>query len=255
MTAGDVMKFKRPTNSAALSKDQKIALLRDYIVHCERLAASDPSALNQKVPRDAFSNLLDQVGDLLLRESNAISSRAGVVADFLDATPLPSSMEILLPREFRVYCLALNALKQWVVAEQAATDKFLLGGSVRKLCRGATEKCIITGDPLETDLELHHPVRDGRPPIPLSERGHDLIEGQTKFDSDDPVEASLVALKRNSNRSWAMLRRGCLDLLGTPTSQGSSNTAASARTFARKASKETNLSYAELLAWLDAHDR
>ena len=249
------MKFKRPTNPTALSKDEKIALLRDYIAHCERLAANDLNALNQKVPRGAFSNLLDQIGELVLHESSAISSGAGVVSHFLDATPLPQSMETLLPRDFRVYCLALNALKQWVVAEQAATDRFLLGGSVRQLCRAATENCIITGDPLEADLELHHPARDGRPPIPLSERGHDLIEGQTKFDSDDPVEASLVALKRNSNRSWAMLRRGCLDLLGTPTSQGSSNSAASARTFARKASKETNLSYAELLAWLDAHDR
>lgn len=249
------MKFRRPTNPAALSNEQKITLLRDYVAYCERIAAADPNALNQKVPRDAFSDLLDRIGELLLRESQTMATNAGEVANFLDATPLPQSMETLLPREFRAYCLALNALKQWVAAEQAATDKFLLGGSIRKLCRAATEKCIVTGDVLDSELELHHPVRDGRPPIPLSKRGHDLIEGQTKFDSDDSVEASLVALKRSSNWSWAMLRRGCLDLLGTPTGEGSANTAASARTFARKASQATNLSYNSLLDWLDARGR
>jgi hypothetical protein len=249
------MKFRRPTNPTALSKDQKISLLKDYVTHCQRIAAADPNALNQKVPRDAFSDLLDHIGELLLRESQAIATSGGEVANFLDATPLPQSMERLLPRQFRAYCLALNALKQWVAAEQAATDKFLLGGNIRRLCRAATERCIVTGDVLDSDLELHHPVRDGRPPIPLSKRGHDLIEGQTKVDSDDPVEASLVALKRRSNWSWAMLQRGCLDLLGKPTSGGSLNTAASARTFARKASQATNLSYNELLDWLDVRGR
>lgn len=98
-------------------------------------------------------------------------------------------------------------------------------------------------------------MKDGRPPIALSKRGHDLIEGQTKIDSDDPIEAPLVALKRGNNWSWAMLRRGCLDLLGTPTGEGSANTAASARTFARKASRATDLNYDELLEWLDARGR
>lgn len=154
-----------------------------------------------------------------------------------------------------MYCLALNALKQWVSAEQAATDRFLLGVTARELCRSATSKCIVTGEPLGSDLELHHPVRDGRPPLPLSKHGHDMVEGQLPASSADPVEAALISLKREGNRSWAMLRRGCLDLLGRPEPVTSSNTAASARTFARKAAAISNLTYAELLSWLDTKGR
>jgi hypothetical protein len=114
---------------------------------------------------------------------------------------------------------------------------------------------MVTGESLELNVELHHPVRDGRPPVPISTRGHDLIEHQTKLTSDDPVEASLIELKRQGNRSWAMFRRGCLDLLGTPHPVTSQSTAARARTFARKAADLSNMSYSEILSWLDAHDR
>jgi hypothetical protein len=40
------------------------------------------------------------------------------------------------------------------------------------------EACLITGSALGQDSELHDPVRDGRPPIPLSKKGHASIEGQ-----------------------------------------------------------------------------
>lgn len=248
------VKFTRPTNPNKLTKEQKLSLLKEYISHYEREGAADQTTLKRGIPREAFSDLLDQIGQLLLHEKS-FSIEAGIVTDFLQATPLPPSMEKLLPREFRVYCLALNALKQWVGAEQAATDKFLLGSSVRDLCRAAAAKCIVTGETLESNIELHHPVRDGRPPIPLSKRGHDLIEHQTKLTSDDPIGASLIALKQEGNRSWAMLRRGCLDLLGTPEPVTSQSTAASARTFARNAAKASNMSYSEILSWLNEHRR
>ncbi|MDX6577106.1 MAG: hypothetical protein QOE96_3059 [Blastocatellia bacterium] len=249
------MAFTRPVNSNALSKEKKLALLKDYVSHYEHEAALDPTTLNRKVPREAFSELLDRIGSLLLQESRSMATEPGRVYEFLHATPLPSSMESLLPRDFRVYCLALNALKQWVSAEQAATDRFLLGGTARELCRSATSKCIVTGEPLGSDLELHHPVRDGRPPLPLSKHGHDMVEGQVSASSADPVEAALISLKREGNRSWAMLRRGCLDLLGTPLPVTSQAVAASSRTFARKAAVVSKLSYAEILAWLDANSR
>jgi hypothetical protein len=249
------MRFKRPTNSNKLTKEQKLSLLKEYVSHYEREAAADQNILKQGVPREAFSDLLNQIGQLLLRQSKIMSTELGAVSDFLKTTPLPPRMEELLPLEFRVYCLALNALKQWVGAEQAATDKFLLGGTAREICRAAAAKCIVTGESLQSNIELHHPVRDGRPPIPLSKRGHALIEHQTKLTSNDPVEASLIELKQRGNRSWAMLRRGCLDLLGTPEPVTSPSTAASARTFARKATKTSNMSCSELLSWLDSHDR
>jgi hypothetical protein len=249
------MPYERPVNTSALSKEQKLSLLKEYISHYEREAARDRSVLNRKLPREAFSGLLERIGELLLQESKGIAVAPGPVYDFLDANPLPSSMQEHLPRDFRVYCLALNAMKQWVSAEQAATDRFLLGGTARELCRSATSKCIITGETLGSDIELHHPVRDGRPPLPLSKHGHGTVEGQLSAGPEDPVEASLIGLKREGNRSWAMLRRGCLDLLGRPQSATSQAAASNARTFARKAVGVSNLSYDQLLAWLDGKGR
>ncbi len=40
----------------------------------------------------------------------------------------------------------------------------------------AVDKCIVTGEELGERAELHHPMRDGRPPILLSKKGHDIIE-------------------------------------------------------------------------------
>jgi hypothetical protein len=244
------MPYQRPVNTTALSREQKLTLLKEYLSHYELEAVRDRGVLNRKVPREAFAELLDRIGELILQESKLRAEEAGVVHDFLEATPLPPSMEKLLPMDFRVYCLALNALKQWVSAEQAATDRFLLGGTARELCRAAASNCIVTGEPLGADLELHHPVRDGRPPLPLSKHGHDTVEGQLSAAAHDPLEAKLIALKREGNRSWAMLRRGCLDLLGRPEPVTSPTTAASARTFARKAADVSHLSYSDLLIWL-----
>lgn len=249
------MPYQRPVNAKALSKDQKLSLLKDYIAHYEREGARDPNALNRKVPREVFSELLDRIGAMLVQESARMATDAGPVAEFLDSTPLPSSMEDLLPREFRAYCLAINALKQWVSAEQAATDRFLLGGTARELCRAAISKCLVTGEILDSHIELHHPVRDGRPPLPLSKHGHEIVEGQQSARSEDPLEASLIALKREGNRSWRMLRRGCLDLLGRPEPGGSKAVASSSRTFARKAAELSKLSYGELLQWLDTRGK
>lgn len=249
------MAYKRPVNSVALSKQQKLSLLTDYVSYYESEVSRDRSVLNRKVPRGAFVGLLDQIGECILNESKRLAEESGAVCDFLEATPLPSGIQNLLPRDFRVYCLALNALKQWVVAEQSATDRFLLGGTARELCKSASSTCLVTGEPLGADAELHHPVRDGRPPLPLSRVGHDTLEGQLSAGSDDPLEASLIALKREGNRSWAMLRRGCLDLLGRPEPAKSSHSAASARTFARKAVEVSNLSHEQLLAWLESKGR
>ena len=246
------MPYERPVNATALSKEQKLSLLRDYVRHYEIGAAHDRSVLNRKVRREEFAPLIDRIGELLLQESKRLSESPGPVHDFLEANPVPATMEKLLPRDFRVFCLALNALKQWVAAEQGATDGFLLGRTGRDLCRSVASKCIVTGELLGADVELHHPVRDGRPPLVLSSRGHDAVEGQLSAKSDDPVEAALIALNREGNRSWAMLRRGCLDLLGRPAPSTSRASAAGARTFARKASEVSNLSYAEILSWLDA---
>jgi hypothetical protein len=156
-----------------------------------------------------------------------------------------------LPDDFRVFCLALNSLKQWVGAEQSATDRYLLGGGARELCREASETCLISGGVLGRDTELHHPVRDGRPPIPLSKKGHASIEGQVPSVGDDPIGQTLWALRRETNQSWAQLRRGCLDFLGQPVQGPSKTSAAGARAFAKKASIAAGVEYQQILEWMD----
>ncbi len=211
------MSYQRPTNPNPLSKAEKVELLREYSEYYRSLATTDQSALNRKVPRDAFADLLDRIGKLLIDESKQMASSPGTVREFLDANPLPPEMTSLLPDEFRTFCLALNALKQWVGAEQSATDRYLLGGVARQSCREATSNCLVTGETLGPDAELHHPLRDGRPPILLSKTGHSSIEGQLSSMSDDPFERAVLSIRRERNGSWAQLRRGCLDLLGTPS--------------------------------------
>jgi hypothetical protein len=225
------MGYQRPTNPLPLTKVQK-------------LAAVDPLALNRKVPREAFVELLDRVGDVLLQESSKLAKSQGPVRQFLDTNPLPSAMAALLPGEFRTFCLALNALKQWVTAEQGATDRYLLGGVAREVCREAVRTCLVTGEPLRSDAELHHPVRDGRPPIALSKGGHASIERQVATEGDDNSGRALLAVRRERNRSWAHLRRGCLDLLGKPVPWPSKSSAVDARAFARKASAAAKIGYA-----------
>ncbi|RKH51114.1 hypothetical protein D7X55_20450 [Corallococcus sp. AB049A] len=196
--------------------------------------------------------MLDQVGALLLQQSAVLATTPGPIREFLDRNPLPPSLEGRLPDEFRAFALALNALKQWVAAEQAATDRYLLGGNARIECRAAGDVCIVSGAPLADEVvELHHPVRDGRPPIPLSKEGHDRIEGQVSASHDDRVWSVLRELKQQASRSWIHLRRGCLDLLNLPVEHSTPSVAASSKTFARNAAKATGMSYQELIAWLD----
>ncbi len=244
------MAYKRPTNGRQLSSAQKTALLADYLQSYRVSVAADPTALNRKLPRAAFSGLLDRIGEILLAETSVLARTDGDIRSFLEGNPLPSAMAELLTVDFRVFCLALNALKQWVVAEQAATDRFLFGGAGRKLFRNAAINCLVTGAELGTDCELHHPVRDGRPPIPLTKKGHTLIEGQSRDEANE-IDRTLFALKRERNRSWKHLRRGCLDLLGRPEPWPSNSSANDARTFARKAAAASGVTYEQILNWLD----
>jgi hypothetical protein len=247
------MAYERPENKLPLSPEEKPVLLKQYFEYCRGLYETDRNALNPKLPRDAFKHLLNELGEILLERSKSLASDPGPVKDFLNKNELPpeSAFANRLPPEFRVFCLALNAMKQWVAAEQSATDRYLLGGTSRKLCRAATDRCLVTDTTLGSDCELHHPVRDGRPAVPLSKRGHDMIEGQISSDGDDPIGQALSKLRREGNRSWAQLRRGCLDLIGQPEPGASKRGAANDRTFARNAVTATNLSYQEILERLD----
>jgi hypothetical protein len=246
------MAYERPKPKAKLSKPERQELLERYYGEYRAWATEDLSRLNRKVPREAFDELLNRVGALLLEQATVLPATPGPVREFLEQNPLPPSLEGKLPDEFRAFTLALNALKQWVAAEQAATDRYLLGGNARTECWAAADVCIVLGASLADGVgELHHPVRDGRPPIPLSAAAHDQLEGQVSTPRDDSTRSVLLELKRQGNRSWVHLRRGCLDLLGEPVEHSTASVAASSKTFARKAAMATGMSYRELVSWLD----
>jgi hypothetical protein len=161
-------------------------------------------------------------------------------------------MRELLPDDFRAFALMLNALKQWVVAESASTDRYLLGGTARQTCRAAVTECIITGEELGDDAELHHPLRDGRPPILLSKSGHVQVEqrhqtGTNADNPDDPTWLRICALKKEKHMSWVQLREGC-----GAVAEGVSAARPGAKSFANTVIRETGLTALEIVALLDA---
>lgn len=247
------MSYTRPTVSISLSKEEKVALMRTYVEYYRRKYAAAPASLNSKIPRSSFVGLTNKIGTLLLKESANLAN-SGMISKFLRENPLPHSMSTMLPMEIRIFCLALNALKQWVSAEQTAMDKLILGGTARETCRIATSKCIVTGKLLNNKtLKLHHPVRDGRPPLPLSESGHAKIEGQTTRTENATALQKLLTIKRESSHSWVQLRRGCLDLLRRDVKHSTPKVAATSRSFARKAMRVTGLNCEQILYWLNTN--
>jgi hypothetical protein len=254
-----------------LTKDEKVDLVRTYYQCYAELASCDgtKAELNLKVPRAAFADVLDEIGTLLLQRSSDLATHEGPVKEFLDTHIPPGDLLKLLPDEFRAFCLTLNALKQWLSAEQLATDRYLLGGTARQTLKEAASVCTITNKPLDlADLELHHPARDGRPPIPVSKAAHKVIENQVTVAEPrndrtavpaDPVEMtnvvsaeqSLKVLKRSRTWSWVMLRRGCLDLLGQDAGHSTPAVGATSRTFARQAVATTGRDLRWILSFLD----
>ncbi len=251
------MAYIRPRMATPLTKPEKLELLSDYVASYHDLAASDPSTLNVKIERKVFDELLDEIGTLLVERSKQLASSPGPVLDFLQDHHPPGRLADLLPDEFRVFCLALNALKQWVSAEQAATDRYLLGGTARNTLRDIAQVCTITGQPLQrNEVELHHPVRDGRPPLPVSKTAHAALEGQSAWEQDEPDDASspeqlLRRLKRSRTWSWMMLRRGCLELLGQEANHTTPAVRGTSLTFARRAVVETGKDPTWIINFLD----
>jgi hypothetical protein len=248
--------YKRPKSSITLTKLERQHLLGEYFTNYRSIANENPTLLNQKLPRVVFKDLLNVLGGVLLQQARDISVKPGPVRDFLELNTLPPSLAPLLPPDFRAFCLALNALKQWVAAEQQATDRFLLGGNARDELKTMAASCIVTGKSLNDDCELHHPVRDGRPPIPLCHEAHDDIEKQqSRADaSADPDFRTISNIRRERNNSWSHLRKGCLELLGQKVKHSTPAVGAGARAFARKVSNATGLSFERIIDFLDAHD-
>ena len=103
------MAYVRPVNNMPLSKQKKVDLLKEYAAYYRDAVAADDTALNRKIPRDAFIGLLDRIGSLLIDESARLATAPGPVRDFLADNPLPTEMAPLLPDSFRAFCLALQS--------------------------------------------------------------------------------------------------------------------------------------------------
>jgi len=250
------MTYIRPKSDHKLSPDEKRELLKEYFDYYQEVSNTDPEHLNSKLPRSAFDDLLNEIGELILKKAKILASSENEVSQFLKDNPLPKHLEKYLPNEFRIYSLALNSLKQWLSAEQAATDRYIFGGTVRDQCRKLGNKCLVSGVSAdECTIELHHPVRDGRPPIPLAKDVHAKIEGQASAKSEqDDVMKIIYPIKRAGNRSWVMLKLGCELLLDIENTNKSKNVQSSSKTFARKSSQATGLNYQELLSWIEGNN-
>ena len=256
-----IMAYTRPQNSHKLNKAEKVALLEEYIRHYENaMRGQGIEYLNAKIPREIFAPALDLVGELLQAQADQLLHENEDVQNFLRDNPLPPHMAEMLPDSFRVFALLLNSLKQWVSAESAATDRFLLGGTARQTCREAVTYCIVTGELLGDNAELHHPVRDGRPPILLSKKGHEIVErtaispersggvrNVSLTGEQDKLWQQLQTMRSQRNQSWAQLREGCRALL-QPVEQCRPG----ARSFANVAVRETGKTPNDILVLLDA---
>lgn len=252
------MTYKRYKSEIALSKPEKLNLVSEYIDYYESLISEQGlDILNVKIPRGIFANILDEIGGVLIQKAVEMASEDGPVKEFLKANPLPPHMKELLPDDFRVFSLLLNALKQWVSAESQSTDRYLLGGTARATCREAVNKCIVTGDDLGENPELHHPIRDGRPPILISKKGHNLVEqnNQTSSstssddDNNNDVWNTIKEIRTKKNQSWTQLREGCNAIL-----TGSYNCRPGAKSFANVVIRDTGLSASYILEMLDNKD-
>jgi len=245
------MAYKRYKCETSLSKQEKVNLMAEYIDYYESLIKDKGlDILNIKIPREVFHCVLDNIGTIVNEQAIKMANEDGPVRDFIKANPLPPHLQELLPNEFRVFALLLNSLKQWVSAESAATDRFLLGGTAKDTCRSAVDKCILTGDELGKDTELHHPLRDGRPPILLSKKGHKLIEQNNQKSITENIENDelwnlIIQLRKNSKMSWVQLKEGCIAII-----TGSRDCRSGAKSFANKVIKETNLSAKDLIEML-----
>jgi hypothetical protein len=248
--------YVRPS-PPCLTIEQKRQLLAEQVAYYTQVRAEKSEKefrrlMSQKLSRRLVSRTLARIGGLIQQETRELASgsseEAQNVQNFLAGVPLPPAMNLYLTTEYRTFALLLNALKQWISAEQAATDRFLLGGAARGLCRQVSTQCLITRVAFEPEhqKELHHIVRDGRPPIALSKEGHRIVDNQVSH--NDAWRQALQSIKKN--RSWIALRRGCDAILAdTDAGVGDKNWAKKALQEVQKIDAAATCE--KLIIWLD----
>jgi len=91
------MPFQRPKPIRSLDKEERAALLQSYFDHYREAAKHDVQALNQRIPREEFDEVLDRIGCILRGHETAMAGTPGPIRKFPYANPLPKPLDGLLP--------------------------------------------------------------------------------------------------------------------------------------------------------------
>lgn len=258
------MPFEPPKPTSKISPTEKQKVLTEYIEHYRGLAQTHPDLLRIKLRRSQIQPFLDEIGEHVLRLAKQIGTEAGAatehgqaVRQFLESNPIPGTVGQFLTMELRAYALLVHGLHQWAVGQSLATDRWVISGNARHALRSSTDRCVVTNEPFgEEPIELHHPARDGRPPIPVSKKGHKIAD--EVFDPQDPQGRLFVAVKKKLRFSWRSIWQGCRVSLDLPVSfEAHANpdgrrTAAVAR--ARRFARETAAPMEGVLEWIEEND-
>jgi len=172
------MPFIPPKPSSKIPVAEKEEALKAYIEFYREAAKKNPEMLRVKLKRSHLQPFLDEIGEHVARLAKEIgdvkppaSAHALAVRKFLEDHTVPGVMGKYLTLELRAYALLVHGLLQWAVGQSLAADRWVISGNARDALRACTDRCVVTDEPFGTDpVELHHPGRDGRPPIPVSEK-------------------------------------------------------------------------------------
>lgn len=258
------MPFTPPKPSSKIPVAEKEQVLRTYIEYYRQAAKNAPESLRVKLKRSHLQPFLDEIGEHLARLASEIggknvpeSHHGKAVRKFLEDNPIPGDMGKYLTLELRAYALLVHGLHQWAVGQSLTADRWVISGNARDTLRACTDRCVVTDEPFGDNLiELHHPGRDGRPPIPVSEKGHKIADDV--FDPQDEKGKMLVAVRRRLRFGWRVIWQGCLvelgetvDLSGYKNPKGRRSAVA---TRARRFSKESSTTIEEIRKWIEEND-
>lgn len=258
------MPFTPPKPSSKVPVADKEKALKAYIEFYREAARRNPESLRVKLKRSHLQPFLDEIGEHVAGLAKQIGDVKGpesehgrAVQQFLEDNPIPGDIGKYLNLELRAYAILVHGLHQWAVGQSLATDRWVISGNARDTFRACTDRCVVTDEPFGTEeIELHHPARDGRPPIPVSAKGHKIADDV--FDPQDPKGKMLVALKKRLRYAWSVIWQGCKIELGQPVDLNSyknpkgRKSAVVAR--ARQFSKEASTSFEDIRRWIEENE-
>lgn len=222
-----------------------------------RMSVTNAKSKRQHIGLDFHADCIQFVNAVSM---NALSQASASLTSFLRENPWPSEMmddDLVLSEQDRAKVVVLNAVKQWVSKESRYLDTIFTGGSFRKKLRAlcAERNCPICERPFaQLKIELHHTVRDGRPPVPLCSQCHQKLERQSQ--SDSPPVSDVKRIRASRNASWKNLHKATKSLQelrhGPFSTQNVEN---ASKSIVRLIMRETKLSLRELQSIIEEQIR